>query len=50
MAISNNFFVRQKFQSSKYFSVWMPVPLVGGAAKNFVFLELAKTISFMDGH
>jgi hypothetical protein len=28
----------------------MPVPLVGGAVKIFVFLELAKTISLMVGH
>ena len=32
-------------------NVWMPVPLyLSGVVKILIFLDFAKTISFLDGH
>ena len=63
MAISRNFFVPagrdlstgsnykppEADKSSKYFNVWMPVPLyLSGVVIIFAFLDLAKNFSFSD--
>jgi hypothetical protein len=52
MALFHNLCVRLKFQSSKYFNVWMPVPIgiPSGVVKIFAFLDPAKNPSFMDEH
>jgi hypothetical protein len=49
MAIFPNLCVRLKLESSKYFNVWMPVPLyLSGVVIIFAFLDLGKNISFSE--
>ena len=37
-------------KSSKYYNVWMPVPVKTGMVTIIAFLDLDQNISFLDGH
>ena len=49
LSTGSNFNPPEADKSSKYFNVWMPVPLyLSGVVIIFAFLDLGKNISFSD--